>query len=136
MEKILNKRKVRGVVKYLVQWKKSTAGHDTWEREENLENVKKVVAEFEERVNTEVRQQKKLDMTEKRDFRRGELPGKYTAKMLYRWDCQNCEQWTWFHLISFFFSFLIFFYWFHFTFLNFRLRQKCGMMSQSHNHVT
>ena len=30
-------------------------------------------------------------MTEKRDFRREELPGKYTAKMLYGWDCQNCE---------------------------------------------
>ena len=55
MEKILNKKKVRGVVKYLVQWKEFTAEHDTWEREENLENVKEVVAEFEERVNAEVR---------------------------------------------------------------------------------
>jgi len=25
-------------------------------------------------------------MTEKKDFRRGELLGKYTAKMLYGWD--------------------------------------------------
>jgi len=29
--------------------------HDTLEREENLENAKKVVAEFERRLNTEVR---------------------------------------------------------------------------------
>jgi len=27
-----------------------------------------------------------LEVAEKRDFRRGELPGKYMAKMLYRWD--------------------------------------------------
>ena len=25
-------------------------------------------------------------MMEERDFRRGELPGKYTVKMLYGWD--------------------------------------------------
>ena len=54
-EKILNKRKVRGVVKYLVQWKKFTAKHDSWEREEDLKNAKEVVAEFEGRVNTKVR---------------------------------------------------------------------------------
>jgi len=48
-----------------------------------LENVKEVVVEFKERINTEVRRQKKLDMAEERDFRKGELPGKYTAKILY-----------------------------------------------------
>jgi len=31
-----------------------------------LENTKKVVAEFERRVNTEVRRQEKLDMVEKK----------------------------------------------------------------------
>jgi len=54
VEKVLNKRKVRGVVKYLVQWKQFTAEHNSWEREEDLENAKKAVAEFKERVNTEV----------------------------------------------------------------------------------
>jgi len=34
--KILNKRKVRGVVKYLVLWKRFTAEHDSWEREKDL----------------------------------------------------------------------------------------------------
>jgi len=29
--------------------------HDIWEREENLENAKEAVAEFERRVNAEVR---------------------------------------------------------------------------------
>jgi len=29
VEKILNKRKVRGVVKYLVQWKRFMAGQDS-----------------------------------------------------------------------------------------------------------
>ena len=40
VEKILNKRKVRGVVKYLVRWKGFTAEHDSWEREEDLENAR------------------------------------------------------------------------------------------------
>ena len=31
----------------------------------------------------EVRKQEKLDMVEEKDFRRGELPEKYTVKMLY-----------------------------------------------------
>jgi len=39
--------------------------------------------EFEGRMNVEVRKQEKLDMVEEKDFRRGELPEKYTVKMLY-----------------------------------------------------
>ena len=74
---------MREVVKYLVQWKGFTAEYNSWEKEENLKNTKKVVAKFEKRVNTEVRQQEQLDMVEERDFRREELPEKYTAKMLY-----------------------------------------------------
>ena len=61
VEKILNKRKVRGVVKYLVQWKGFTAEHNSWEKEEDLENAKELVAEFEGRMNIEVRRQEKLD---------------------------------------------------------------------------
>ena len=49
-----------------------------------MENIKDIVAKFEERLNTEVRKQEKLDIVKKRDFRRGELPGKYMAKILYR----------------------------------------------------
>jgi len=43
------------VVKYLVQWKGFTTEHDSWKREEEVENAKEVIAEFDGRVNTEVR---------------------------------------------------------------------------------
>jgi len=42
-----------------------------------------VLEKFEGRMNTEVRRQEKLDMAEEKDFRRGELPEKFTAKRLY-----------------------------------------------------
>ena len=57
---------------------------NSWKKEENLENVRKLVTEFERRMNAEVRRQEKLDLAEKRDFRREKLLGKYTVKMLYR----------------------------------------------------
>ena len=56
VEKILNKRKIRGVVKYLVWWKRFTTENDIWEKEKNLENAKKAVAESEKRLSAEVRQ--------------------------------------------------------------------------------
>jgi len=40
--------------------------------------------EFEKRINAEVRWQEKLDLAEERDFKRGELLGKYMIKILYR----------------------------------------------------
>ena len=81
--KNLNKRKIRGVKKYLVQWKGFTVEYDIWEKKEDLGNAKKALEKFERRMNAEVRRQEKLDIVEERDFRRGELPGKFTAKMLY-----------------------------------------------------
>jgi len=48
VEKILNKKKIRGVVKYLIQWKGFIVEGDTWERKENLKNVKELIAEFEQ----------------------------------------------------------------------------------------
>ena len=64
VEKILNKRKIRGVVKYLLYWKKFTAESNAWEREENLENIRKVAVELEERLSAEVRRQDKLVLVE------------------------------------------------------------------------
>ena len=55
VEKILNKRKVRGVMEYLVCWKGFTAENNTCEKEEDLENVRKAVDKFEERMSVEVR---------------------------------------------------------------------------------
>ena len=46
VEKILNKKKMRGVVKYLIWWKGFTAERDTWERKENLKNAKELIKEF------------------------------------------------------------------------------------------
>jgi len=92
IEKILNKRKIRGVDKYLVRWKEFTAEYDIWERREDLGNAREVLEEFEGRMNTEVRRQEKLDMVEEKDFRKGKLPGKFIAKMLYGWDNGKFEE--------------------------------------------
>ena len=83
MENVLNKRKIKGVVKYLVQWKEFIAEYDSWEREKDLKNTKEVIAEFKIRVNTEVRRQEKLNMMKERNFKRRKLLGKYTVKILY-----------------------------------------------------
>ena len=39
VEKILNKKKMREVEKYLIRWKGFMAEGDTWKRKENLKNV-------------------------------------------------------------------------------------------------
>jgi len=43
-------------------------------------------------MNAKVRRQEKLDMMKEKDFRRRELPERYTAKMLYRWDDRKFEE--------------------------------------------
>ena len=47
VERILNKRRIRGKDKYLVCWKGFTAESDTWEGRENLKNTKEAIKEFE-----------------------------------------------------------------------------------------
>ena len=47
VEKILNKKKMREVEKYLIRWKEFTAEGDTWERKENLKNAEELIKEFE-----------------------------------------------------------------------------------------
>ena len=86
VEKILNKKKIRGVVKYLIRWKGFTAEGDTWERRENLKNAEKLIEEFEQE-GIEVRRQEKV-----KEYRRMELLGKYTAKLLYGWNDQKFEE--------------------------------------------
>jgi len=46
VERILNKRRVRGKDKYLVRWKEFTVESDTWEGRENLGNAKEAIEEF------------------------------------------------------------------------------------------
>ena len=81
VEKILNKKNVRSAEKYLIRWKGFMAEGDTWERRENLKNMEKLIEEFEQE-GIEVRRQER----EEEEYRRMELPGKYTAKLLYGWD--------------------------------------------------
>ena len=58
--------------------------HNSWVKKEELGNVKEALAEFEGRMEAEVRRQEKIDRVEKRDFRREKLLRKFTARMLYR----------------------------------------------------
>ena len=76
----------------MIRWKGFTVEHNTWEKREDLGNARGALEEFEGRMNTEVRRQEKLDMMEEKDFRRGELPEKYMAKMLYGWDDGKFEK--------------------------------------------
>jgi len=92
VEKILNKRKIREVDKYLVCWKEFTVEHDSWERRKDLGNVKAVLEDFEGRIEAEIRRQEKLDRVEERDFRRGELPEKLMVRMLYGWNDGKFEK--------------------------------------------
>jgi len=84
VEKIMNKRKVRGREKYLVQWKGCMAEEDTWESRENLKNAMELVEEFERNYSREeeeeVRQQEARE--DKKAFNR-ELLRRYMAKLLY-----------------------------------------------------
>ena len=75
-----------------MRWKEFTAEENTWERKENLKNPGEALEEFEGRMNAEIRRQEKIDMVEERDFGRGELSGKFTAKMLYGWDDGKFEE--------------------------------------------
>ena len=51
-----------------------------------------MLEEFEGRMDAEIRRQEKIDRAEKQDFRRRELPGKFTVRMLYRWDDGKFEE--------------------------------------------
>jgi len=94
VERILNKRKVRGKDKYLVRWKGFTVESDTWEGRENLENAKEAIEEFEKEYRRDIE-----DMAwqehEEETFRREELPGRFTAKKLYRWSDKQYDQEYW-----------------------------------------
>ena len=99
VKKILNKRKIRGVEKYLVQWKEFMMEHNMWEREEDLRNARELVDEFEGRLSAEVRKQGGVRPREEvkrntriEEYKRSKLPGKYMAKLLYGWDNRKFEE--------------------------------------------
>ena len=90
VEEILDKQERRGKTKYLVKWKGYTVEKNTWEGLENLKNIIEKIKEFEkgrfeeeiQRIRIKKGKEIKLN-PEAEEFKRGELPGKYTAKLLY-----------------------------------------------------
>jgi len=84
VERILNKRKIRGKDKYLVCWKRFTAESDTWEGRENLKNTKEVIKEFEKEYQRDMEDMARQECKET-TFKQGELLGRFMAKKLYRW---------------------------------------------------
>ena len=87
VEKVLNKKKMRGVERYLIRWKGFTAEGDTWERKENLKNAEELIKEFEQ---GEVIVRRQVEGEE--EYKRMELLGKYMAKLLYGWDDRRFEE--------------------------------------------
>ena len=90
VEKILNKRKVREVIKYSVHWKRFTVENDTQKKEKDLENTRELVNKFERRIKVEVKRQEGLDKVQKvklnpnmEKFRKSKLLKKYIIRILF-----------------------------------------------------
>ena len=86
-------------MKYLVKWKEYTAEENTWKGLENLKNTMKKIEEFEkERFEEEIqrirlRKEKEMKLnSEAEKLRKGELLGRYMAKLLYRWNDKNFDE--------------------------------------------
>ena len=92
VEKILNKRVVRGKEKFLVQWKGYTAEGDTWESRENLKNTRELVEEFERKYGEETKEiQPQKEEEDKKVFSR-ELLERFIAKILWGWSNKEYER--------------------------------------------
>jgi len=59
------------------------AKEDSWERKENLKNAKEVVEDYEREYRKEGR---------RIEEEHNEMPGRFTAKMLYGWDDGKFDQ--------------------------------------------
>ena len=92
----MNKRQVREKDKYLVWWKGYTVEEDTWESKENLKNASNLVQEFEKEYKREEEEEtRRQERKEEKDVFSRELPGKYTAKLLYGWREKKYKQEYW-----------------------------------------
>ena len=65
---------------------------DTWEPRENLGNIQELVDKFKEKYREGVRRIKKRNLEEDH---KEELPGRYTAKLLYRQDEKKFDKEYW-----------------------------------------
>jgi len=86
-------------MKYLVKWKEYMMEENMWERLENLKNAREKIEEFEKRRFEEeiqrikLKKEKEIKLNpEVKEFKRGELPERYTAKLLYRWDNKKFDK--------------------------------------------
>ena len=98
----MDRQERRGKTKYLVKWKEYTAERNIWEGLENLKNTMKKIEElekgrFEEKIQRiRMKKEKEIKLNpEAEEFKRGELPGKYTAKLLYGWDDKKFNEEYW-----------------------------------------
>jgi len=89
VEKILSEKKRYGKVEYLVQWKGYTAKENTWEKEGNLGNAREALEDYEREYEKTAR---RIREEENGVYHKSELPGRYTAKALYRWDDRKFER--------------------------------------------
>ena len=99
VEEIFDKQERRGKTKYLVKWKGYMAEENTWEELKNLKNAMEKIEEFEKgRFEEEIwriRMKKGKEMKlnpEAEEFKRGELPERYTVKLLYGWDDKKFDE--------------------------------------------
>ena len=67
---------------------------DTWEGRENLKNAKEAIKEFEKEYRRDIKDVARQEH-EETTFKQGELPGKFTAKMLYGWSDKRYNQEYW-----------------------------------------
>ena len=93
VEEILDRQERRDKTKYLVKWKGYIAEENTWEGIENLKNAMEKIKEFEkgkfeeEIQKIRLKKGKEIKLNpETKEFKRGELPERYTAKLLYGWN--------------------------------------------------
>ena len=94
VKRILNKQWIRGKDKYLVRQKGFTVESDTWEGKESLENAKEAIKEFEKKYQQDIEDIARQDQKEG-TFRREELPGRFTAKKLFRWSDKRYDKEYW-----------------------------------------
>jgi len=94
VERILNKRQIRGKDKYLVRWKGFIAESDTWEGRQNLKNAKEAIKEFEREYQWNIEE---VNWQEKEEgvFERGELPERFMVKRLFGWSDKKYDEEYW-----------------------------------------
>ena len=95
----MDRQERRGKTRYLVKWKGYTVEENTWKGLENLKDAMEKIEEFEKgRFEEEIqrirmKKEKKMKLNpEAKEFRRGELPGRYTTKLLYGWDDRKFDK--------------------------------------------